>query len=257
MGAPPKDVKGLQAFLGTAGYYRQYLPDFATVAKPLTRLVSGDNLWTWTSDEQTAFQRLKDGLVSAPVLGYPDPKLPYILDTDASAVGVGAVLSQIQEGKERVIAYYSKTLAPPERNYCVTRRELLAVVKAVKHFRPYLYGTKFKLRTDQASLRWLCRRHEPTAQVARWLEILSPFSYQLEHRAGKLHDNADGLSWQTLCLDCTQCATIEKWDGGPRRAEMEAELQLIREILAKDPVARDQATSEHPVARIYKTLQTD
>ena len=92
---PPKDVKGLQAFLGTAGYYRQYLPDFATVAKPLTRLVSGDNLWTWTSDEQTAFQRLKDGLVSAPVLGYPDPKLPYILDTDASAVGVGAVLSQI------------------------------------------------------------------------------------------------------------------------------------------------------------------
>ena len=253
---PPKDVKGLQAFLGTAGYYRQYLPDFATVAKPLTRLVSGDNLWTWTSDEQTAFQRLKDGLVSAPVLGYPDPKLPYILDTDASAVGVGAVLSQIQEGKERVIAYYSKTLAPPERNYCVTRRELLAVVKAVKHFRPYLYGTKFKLRTDHASLRWLCRRHEPTAQVARWLEILSPFSYQLEHRAGKLHGNADGLSRRTPCLDCTQCAAIEKRDGGPSRAEIEAELQQIREIQAKDPVARDQATGEHPVAKIYRTLQT-
>ena len=80
----------------------------------------------WNVKEQTAFQRLKDGLVSAPVLGYPDPTLPYILDTDASAVGVGAVLSQVQEGKERVIAYYSKTLAPPERNYCVTRRELLA-----------------------------------------------------------------------------------------------------------------------------------
>ena len=147
----PKDVKGLQAFLGTAGYYRQYLPDFATVAKPLTRLVSGDHLWTWTSDEQTAFQRLKDGLVSALVLGYPE--YPYILDTDASAVGVGAVLSQIQEGKEKVIAYYSKTLAPPERNYCVTRRELPAVVKAVKHFRPHLYGTKFMLQTDHASLR--------------------------------------------------------------------------------------------------------
>ena len=97
------------------------IPDFATVAKPLTRLISGDNPWTWCTEEQVAFQRLKDDLVSAPVLGYPDPKLPYILDTDASAVGVGAVLSQVQEGKERVIAYYSKTLAPPKRNYCVTR----------------------------------------------------------------------------------------------------------------------------------------
>ena len=84
--------------------------------------------------EQTAFQRLKNGLVSAPVLGYPDPNLPYILDTDVSAVGVGAGLSQVQEGKERVIDYYSKTVAPPKRNYCVTRREWLAVVKAMKHF---------------------------------------------------------------------------------------------------------------------------
>ena len=92
--------------------------------------------------------------------------------------------------------------------------------------------------------------------MARWLEILSPFSYQLEHRAGKLHDNADGLSRRTPCLDCTQCAAIEKRDGGLSRAEMEAELQQIREIQAKNPVARDQATGEHPVAKIYRTLQT-
>ena len=155
-----------------------------------------------------------------------------------------------------MIAYYSKMLAPPERNYCVTRRELLVVVKAVKHFKPYLYGTKFKLRTDHASLRWLCRRHKPTAQVARWLEILSPFSYQLKHRAGKLHGNADGLSQRTPCLDCTQCAAIEKRDGGPSRAEIGAELQQIREIQAKNPAAQDQATGEHHVAKIYKALQT-
>ena len=110
-------MKGLQAFLG---YYCQYLPDFATVAKPLTRLVSGDNSWVWETEKQTAFQRLKDGLLSAPVLEHPDLKLPYILDTDMSAVGVGAVFFQIQEGGERVIANYSKTLAPPEQNYCVT-----------------------------------------------------------------------------------------------------------------------------------------
>ena len=149
---PSKDLKGLQAFPGTAGYYHQYLPDFERVAKPLTRLVSGDNSWTWNTEEQMTFQCLKDGLLSALAQGYADTKLPYILDTDVSAVRLWAVLSQVQDGEERVIAYYSKTLAPPEQNYCVTSRKLLAVVKAVKHFRSYLYGTKFKLRTDHAFL---------------------------------------------------------------------------------------------------------
>ena len=82
-----KNVNALQLFLGTAGYYRQYLPDFFTIAKPLTKLISGDKLWVWKVEGQTTFQRLTDVLVSAPVLGYPDPKLPYILDTDASVVG--------------------------------------------------------------------------------------------------------------------------------------------------------------------------
>ena len=167
----PKDVKGLQAFLETAGYYRQYCQTLRQW------LVNGDNSWVWNTKKQTSFQHLKDSLVSAPVLGYPDFKLQYILDTDARAVWVGAVLSQAQEGEERVIAYYSKTLASPDQNCCITHWELLTVVKTVKHFRPYLYGTKFKLRTDYVSLRWLCRRHEPFAQIARWLKILSLFSY--------------------------------------------------------------------------------
>ena len=111
------------------------------------------------------------------------------------------------------------------------------MAKEVKHFRPYLYGTKFRLWTDHAFLHWLCRRHEPSAQAARWLELLFPFSYQLEHRAGKLHGNADGLSRQTLCINCTQCVAVEKRDGGPSRGEIETELQLIKEIQAKDPVA--------------------
>ena len=99
------------------GCYCQYLPDFATVAKPLIRLVSGDNPWVWDTKEQTAFQHLKDDFVSAPVLGYPDPKLQYALDTDASTIGVRTLFSQVQEGEERVIIYYSKALAPLERNY--------------------------------------------------------------------------------------------------------------------------------------------
>ena len=210
----PQNLKQLQAFLGTAGYYRQYLPEFATVAKPLHQLTSKGAEWKWDQEAQAAFEELRHRLTTAPVLGYPDPRLEYVLDTDASDVGVGAVLSQVQQGQERVIAYFSKTLSPAERNYCVTRRELLAVVKAVKHFRPYLYGQRFTLRTDHASLMWLCRRQEPAHQIARWLELLSEFQYSTEHRKGAKHGNTDGLS-KRACIDCKQCKRTAERDGSP------------------------------------------
>ena len=270
----PRGLKDLQAFLGTVGYYRQYIQGFATVAKPLTRLTGKGEPWQWTSEQQEAFERLQRCLITAPVLGYPDPRLTYFLDTDASKDGVGAVLSQIQGGEERVIGYYSKTLTPPERNYCVTRRELLAVVKGVKHFRPYLYGQQFNLRTDHASLMWLCRRKEPSDQVARWLETLAEFRYTLAHRAGPKHGNADGLS-RRPCGDCRQCQKIEERDGGPTWSELttETEGQLlvgkeedststiearpIQEV-APDPsqLAKEQLEGHGAVATMYKAIQT-
>jgi len=155
-----------------------------------------------------------------PVLAYPDPALEYILNTDASDQNVGAVLSQVQEGREVVVAYYSKSLSPTERNYCTTRKELLAVIKSVKHFRPYLYDRWFRLRTDHASLIWLCKRAEPSSQVARWLEILAEFSYRIKHRPGKKHGNADRLS-RRPDGGCKQCLNIERRDGGPPRSELE------------------------------------
>ena len=277
----PQGIKQLQAFLGTVGYYRQYIPGFATIAQPLHRLTSKEADWSWEEAEQNSFELLQQKLMTAPVLGYPDPNQTYILDTDASGFGVGAVLSQEQGGVERVIAYYSKTLSPPERNYCVTRRELLATVKAVKHFRPYLYGRKFRLRTDHASLRWLCRRREPSNQVARWLEILAEFSYVLEHRAGVKHGNADGLSRQT-CEDCRQCELIERRDGGPTRQELEQDEEtttssalkaangvaddnpdqlcstakiITRTNRADAELANEQATGVGPVSIIYRALR--
>ena len=215
----PTSLTELQAFLGTVGYYRQYLVDFATTAKPLTKLTSKGVPWEWDEATQAAFETLREQLLTAPILQYPDETQPFILDTDASNAGVGAVLSQEKEGQERVVAYFSKTFSPPERNYCVTRRELLAVIKAVKHFKPYLYGRKFRLRTDHASLIWLCKRTEPSCQVARWLEVLSEFDYSIEHRAGTKHGNADGLSRRPH-LDCKQCFNIEKRDGGPTMEEV-------------------------------------
>ena len=219
----PKSLTELRAFLGTVGYYRQYVENFAEKARPLNQLTNKDVKFQWSAECELAFSSLKQSLLTAPVLGYPDPSLAYILDTDASLVGVRAVLSQVQDGKERVISYYSQSLTRAERNYCATRRELLAVVAAVTHYRPYLYGKEFRIRTDHASLLWLCRRKMPSAQVARWLEILSEFNFVIEHRAGNKHSNADGLS-RRPCSECKQCARVSQQGEGPSFEEIVSEL---------------------------------
>ena len=144
---------------------------------------------------------LKHHLTSAPVLPFPEYSLPFILDTDASGTGVGAVLSQVQEGEERVIAYASRTLTKQKRRYCVTKRELLAVVTFVRHFRHYLLGCTFELRTDHGSLTWLQNFKEPEGQLGRWLEELQEFNVEIIHRRGRSHGNAVALSR----MPCGQC----------------------------------------------------
>ena len=113
--------------------------------------------------------------MEAAVLGFPDPDGHFILDTDASAYSMGAVLSQIQHGEEKVVAYYSHAMSRSERQYCVTRKELLAVVRSVQHFHPYLYGRHFTIRTDHAALRWLLSFRNPEGQIARWFERLQQY----------------------------------------------------------------------------------
>ena len=215
----PHCTAQVRRFLGTVGYYRRFIPELSSIAHPLNQLLGKNVKFDWTDDCKRAFIELKTALVSAPILGYPIPGLPYILDTDASNWGAGAVLSQIQDGQERVVAYFSKSFCAAERNYCTTRKELAAVMKAVKHFRPYLYGRTFRLRTDHASLLWLLARSQPSDQICRWIEILSTFDYTPEHRPGVKHGNADGLS-RGACTKCKQCNHIERRDGGPTRSEM-------------------------------------
>merc|ERR1711893_457632 len=150
--------------------------------------------------------------MSAPILAYPDPSAEFILDTDASGYGIGAVLAQVQGGKERVIAYGSKSLTKEERRYCVTRRELLAVVFFLKYFRHYLYGKKFTIRTDHGALRWLTNFKDPQGQVARWLEVLGTYHFEIEHRPGLKHNNADALS-RGPCRQCgmsDDCGTLDE-----------------------------------------------
>ena len=200
----PKNIKGVRSFLGTCSYYRRFIKDFATIAKPLHRLTEKSLRFEWTNECDKSFHELKLALMSSPILGYPDMAKPFILDTDASGYGVGAVLSQLENGKEMVVAYYSKSLSKTERQYCVTRRELLAVVMGIKHFHHYLYGTKFLVRTDHSALNWLLRFRNPEGQMARWLEVLNTYNFEVRHRPGRLHGNADGLS-RRPCFPCNHC----------------------------------------------------
>ena len=183
--------------------------------------------------------------MTTPILGYPRDEGRYILDTDASDMGMGAVLSQEQDGKERVLAYLSQALTKEERRYCVTRKELLAVICAVRKCRQYLVGKKFLLRTDHGSLRWLTNFKEPQGQIARWISILGEYDYEIQHRPGRVHNNADALSRSP----CTQCgkidwkqAKIEAWGDQPVRVMTRSRKK--REDAAEQRAQRDRDVPE-------------
>ncbi len=157
--------------------------------------------FVWDDACEGAFRTLKAALISAPVLAYPTREEHFTLSTDASDVGIGAVLEQDQEegGQvvKRVTAYASKTLSDTQRHYCTTNKELLAVVMAIELFRYYLTGRHFTVVTDHASLTWLGKFREPEGMVARWIARLQPFDFAIVHRPSKHHSHADGVSRQT------------------------------------------------------------
>ncbi len=199
----PRNSKHVRSFLGLCSYYRRFVRDFAKIARPLHKLCEKGAVFGWEEECQVAFDMLKEDLTTSPVLAYPEQGARFILDTDASDHAVGAVLSQEQSGQERVIAYMSKAMTSCERIYCVTRKELLAVVAALRSFHSYLYGQKVLLRTDNAAVSWMRNLKRPTGQVARWLQELGTYDLDVVHRPGKKHSNADALS-RKPCKACSR-----------------------------------------------------
>ena len=194
----PKNVDQVRSFLGLAGYYRKFVKNYADKAHSLTQLTRKDIEWKWGSEQQKAFQLLKDGLTSPPILSYPDFSLDFAIHTDASGYGVGSVLAQMQKdkGKEKevVIAYASQHLNSSQANWSTVEKEAYAIVHAVKTFYPYLYGRRFQVLTDHRPLQWLMSIKEPTGRLARWALFLQEFDIEIVYRAGKLNQNADCLS---------------------------------------------------------------
>ena len=145
-------------------------------------------------EAQSAFWILKEKLTTAPILKRPELDQPFILYTDAYASGLGAILSQKQNGKEVVIAYASHGTNPAQRNYGATQLELLAVIWALKHFRHYLIGRRFTLTIDHQALKWLININNPSGIYARWIARLQEYEFDIIYRPGKANMNADALS---------------------------------------------------------------
>ena len=232
----PTNPKQLKSFLGLSSYYRRFVRGFGGTAAPLFQLLQKDREFSWTEECQAAFNSLRGALIEAPVLATADPNLPFTLDTDASGGGVGGVLSQPRPEGERVVAYFSRSFSKAERRYCVTRRELLAVVLSIRHFKYYLCGRPFTVRTDHAALQWLMSFKEPEGQVARWLEELQSFEFVVEHRAGARHTNADALSRRPCAIDeCRYCERRESREQVLREEEGDcAAVRRLEEVAERE-----------------------
>lgn len=185
----PTNLKQLRGFLGLTGYYRRFIKSYAKIAAPLTDLLGKDS-FCWNETTQEAFQGLQQAITSAPVLALPNFQQTFILETDASGIGVGAVLHQ----NGHPIAFFSKKLAPRNQKKSAYFREMLAIAEAIAKFRHYLLGSKFIIRTDQKSLRSLMDQSLQTPEQQEWLHKFLGYDFVIEYNPGKENIAADSLS---------------------------------------------------------------
>lgn len=242
----PKTVKEVKHILGMGSYYRRFVKGYAALAKPLTELTRKGKKFIWTDKCEQAFEDLKQALVSTEIMGHPNDHGEFILDVDGSTTGIGAVLHQVHEGRERVIAYGSRALNRAESNYCISQIELLAVRYFIEHFRQYLLGRKFRVRSDHQALVWLFRLKEPRGRIARWIEILSAYNFTIEYRQGKKMGNADALSRCENPHDC-ECPdqdTMEPLKCGPCKKCKKREEDMV---LTKSKMAAGSNEIQEPV----------
>ena len=214
----PRTVSEIRRFMGTASWYRRFIPNFSSIMAPLTNLIKKNVKWSWTSECENSFRKIKEHLITAPVLTVPDFDRTFTLQTDASFFGIGAVLTQEFDCGEKVICYLSRSLTKQEQKLTVTEKECLAVIWSVEKLRHYLEHTHFKVITDHHSLLWLHNLKDPQGRLARWALRLQPYDFQLIHRKGKEHVVPDFLSRsvpvsvetiETSDLSFTNCR--DKW----------------------------------------------
>ena len=259
---PPKNVQELRSFLGLLNYYGKFVRNLSSILHPLNQLLKDQQKWEWSKECAQAFQMAKDQLVSASVLTHYDPKLPIAMAADASAYGIGAVISHIYpDGSERPISFASRTLTSSERNYAQLEKEALSLVYGVKKFHQYLYGRQFTLVTDHKPLTAILgsKKGVPSlaaARLQRWALLLSAYSYEIQFKPTQAHGNADGLS--RLPLTVTQPTdpipdTASMFNIGQVQS-LPVTFQQIQDETTCDPVLKKVSTY---VAKGWPTEVTD
>lgn len=197
---PPKDISGVRRIIGMAGWYSAFLPNYTEVIAPLNQLLTKNAKFIWGEPQQKALDEIKSKMKTAPILACPDYNKQFYLQTDASNIGLGAVLFQREGNHERVIAYRSRSLQPHERNYTTTEKECLAVVWAIQRNLEFLEGIPFTVITDHLALKWIFKLPNPTGRLGRWSLELRNHDFTIQYRKGKQNVVPDALSRHPLPL---------------------------------------------------------
>jgi transposase InsO family protein len=198
----PTRIREVRQFMGMANFYNRFIENYSGIIAPISDLLKGEKKkqksltkFIWTPAAENAFNQIKGKLISAPILANPDFNLPFTVQTDSSDRAIGAVLTQVQNGEERVISFYSQKLSSAQRKYAATERECLAVLMSIRHFRCYIEGVHFHVQTDCSAITWIQNlKADGSNRLSRWAMELQQYEMSISHKKGKLNIVPDALS---------------------------------------------------------------